>query len=112
MPETIGFIGLGNMGRPIAANLLRAGAGLRVYNRRKSKAARLIQEGATAAESSADVAQNGGVIVTMLSDDNALEQICFAQPFCIERLGKGGIHISLSTISPATSRSLAKHHER
>jgi 3-hydroxyisobutyrate dehydrogenase-like beta-hydroxyacid dehydrogenase len=112
MSETLGFIGLGNMGEPIATNLLRAGYSLRVYNRTKSKAARLVQQGAVAAENSADVAQNGGVVLTMVADDHALEELCLAQPSFVERLGKGGIHISLSTISPATARKLAKHHER
>jgi 3-hydroxyisobutyrate dehydrogenase-like beta-hydroxyacid dehydrogenase len=112
MSETIGFVGLGNMGEPMATNLLRAGYGLRVYNRTKSKAARLVQQGAVPTEDPADVAQPGGIVLTMLADDHALEEICLAEPSFVERLGKGGLHISLSTISPATARRLAKHHEK
>jgi 3-hydroxyisobutyrate dehydrogenase-like beta-hydroxyacid dehydrogenase len=111
MAETIGFIGLGNMGGPIAENLMRAGYGLRVYNRTRSKAARLVEKGAVPAANSADVAQASGVVFTMLADDRALEEICFAERSFVEALGNGGIHVSLSTISPATARKLAKHHE-
>jgi 3-hydroxyisobutyrate dehydrogenase-like beta-hydroxyacid dehydrogenase len=111
MPEQIGFIGLGNMGEPIARNLLHAGYDLRVYNRTRSKAARLVEEGAKFAEEAADVAESGGIVFTMLADDRAVEEVSFGNPSLIERLGSGGIHVSLSTISPETSRRLAKHHQ-
>jgi 3-hydroxyisobutyrate dehydrogenase-like beta-hydroxyacid dehydrogenase len=109
MAETIGFIGLGNMGEPIAENLLRAGYGLRVYNRTRSRAARLGEKGAQVAVNPGDVALPGGIVFTMLSDDRALEETC---PAFIEKLGRGGIHVSLSTISPATARKLARQHEQ
>lgn len=112
MSETLGFIGLGNMGAPIASNLLKAGFGLRVYNRTASKAAPLTAKGATLAASPADVAQPGGIVLTMLADDRALEEICLAGQSFVERLGPGGIHISLSTISPVTARRLAEHHAK
>jgi 3-hydroxyisobutyrate dehydrogenase-like beta-hydroxyacid dehydrogenase len=111
MSETLGFIGLGNMGKPIAANLLKAGFGLRVYNRTPSKAASLRDQGAVVFETPADVAVPGGIVLTMLSDDHTVEEVCHAKPSFVERLGKGGIHISLSTISPAAARRLAKHHQ-
>jgi 3-hydroxyisobutyrate dehydrogenase-like beta-hydroxyacid dehydrogenase len=112
MSETLGFIGLGNMGEPMAANLLRAKYDLRVYNRTKSKAASLVQQGASFAEHPADVAEPGGIVLTMLADDRALEEICLGKPSFVERLGNGGIHVSMSTISPATARQLAKHHQK
>ncbi|HKN60874.1 MAG TPA: NAD(P)-dependent oxidoreductase [Candidatus Acidoferrales bacterium] len=111
MSETLGFIGLGNMGEPIAANLLKAGFGLRVYNRTPSKAASLRDLGAVIAETPTDVAIPGGIVFTMLADDHAVEEVCCAKPSFVERLGKGGVHVSLSTISPATARRLAKHHQ-
>jgi 3-hydroxyisobutyrate dehydrogenase-like beta-hydroxyacid dehydrogenase len=111
MSETLGFIGLGNMGKPIAANLLKAGFGLRVYNRTPSKAASLQNLGAVIVETLADVAAPGGIVFTMLADDHAVEEVSHAKPSFVERLGKGGIHVSLSTISPATARRLAKHHQ-
>jgi 3-hydroxyisobutyrate dehydrogenase-like beta-hydroxyacid dehydrogenase len=112
MSETLGFIGLGNMGTPIAANLLKAGFGLRVYNRTASKAAPLTAKGAALASSSRDVAQPGGVVLTMLADDRAVEEVCLAAGSFVERLGAGGIHVSLSTISPLTARRLAEHHAK
>lgn len=112
MAETIGFIGLGNMGEPIAENLRRAGYGLRVYNRTRAKAAELVEKGAISATKPPDVAQQGGIVFTMLADDRALEELCFAERSFVEVLGKGGIHVSLSTISPATARRLAEHHQK
>ena len=110
MSETIGFIGLGNMGQPIALNLLRAGYRLRVYNRTKSKAVPLAREGATVVERHAEVAEPGGIVLTMLADDRALEELCYAKPSFVDRLESGGVHVSLSTISPETARKFAKHH--
>lgn len=112
MSETLGFIGLGNMGTPIAANLLKAGYGLRVYNRTTSKAVPLTATGATLASNAADVAQAGGIVLTMLADDRAVEEVCLPTGSFVERLGPGGIHISLSTISPVTARRLAEHHAK
>jgi len=112
MSETLGFIGLGNMGFPIAANLLQAGYGLRVYNRTASKAAPLVAKGATIVTSPAEVAPPGGIVITMLADDRALDDVCLPAGSFVERLGPGGIHISLSTISPDTSRRLAEHHAK
>lgn len=112
MPETLGFIGLGNMGEPIAANLIQAGYAVRVYNRTASKAAPLIQKGASLALASADVATPGGIVFTMLANDDAVEEVCLPTGSFVERLGAGGIHISLSTISPATARRLAEHHKK
>ena len=112
MAETVGFIGLGNMGEPIAENLRRAGYGLRVYNRTRTKMATLAEKGAVPVTNPADVAQSGGIVFTMLADDRALEEVCTAQPSFVEALGNGGIHVSLSTISPATARRLAEHHKK
>jgi len=112
MAETLGFIGLGNMGEAIAANLLAAGHSLRVYNRTASKAAGLVAKGATAEAKPAGVASPGGIVFTMIADDHALEQVCLPAGSFVEKLGAGGIHISLSTISPATARRLAEHHAK
>jgi 3-hydroxyisobutyrate dehydrogenase-like beta-hydroxyacid dehydrogenase len=112
MPEALGFIGLGNMGVPIAANLLQAGYTLRVYNRTSSKAAPVVAKGAALATSPADVAPPGGIVLTMLADDRAVEEVSLPSGSFVERLGPGGIHISLSTISPATARRLAEHHAK
>jgi 3-hydroxyisobutyrate dehydrogenase-like beta-hydroxyacid dehydrogenase len=112
MSETIGMIGLGNMGLPIAENIQHAGYSLKVYNRTASKAAVLVAAGAKSVPAAADVASKGGIVVTMVSDDRALEALCDSRDSFVSRLGAGGIHISMSTIAPATARKLAEQHEK
>jgi len=112
MSEPIGFIGLGKMGFPIAENLLRAGHPLKVYNRTASKAAGLVAAGAQSVSSPAEVATSGGIVVSMLADDHAIEEICAGDDSFVTRLGAGGIHISMSTIAPATARRLAEEHAK
>jgi 3-hydroxyisobutyrate dehydrogenase-like beta-hydroxyacid dehydrogenase len=109
MSTEVGFIGLGAMGEPIAANLIAAGYKLRVYNRTASKADALVAAGAMRVERPGDAAVAGGVVITMLADDAALEQVTLGGGLA-ERLGRGGIHISMSTVAPATTRRLAEHH--
>ncbi len=112
MKETIGFIGLGNMGLALAANLLKAGFGLRVYNRTAEKARPLLERGATLARSPAEATAPGGVVVTMVSDDQALEEVTVGPNGLLARLGNG-VHLSMSTVAPRTARRLAPlHRER
>ncbi len=106
----IGFIGLGSMGLPMATNLLAAGHKLRVYNRTASKAESLAARGAELASNPAQVASSGGVVITMLADDGALEGVVMGVDTIAHRLAPGGIHISMSTIAPATARKLAQYH--
>src|SRR4051812_49665283 len=72
MKEIVGFIGLGGMGMAMATNLLKAGFGLRVYNRTAEKARPLLEQGATPPRTPAQPTEPGGVLFTMLSDDRAL----------------------------------------
>ena len=109
MSETLGFIGLGKLGLPIAENLLAGGFSLRVYNRTAEKAAGLITKGATLSKSPVDTAVSGGMVVSIVSDDRALLEVA-GDEFC-QALGSG-IHISMSTVSPDTSRTLAERHAR
>jgi 3-hydroxyisobutyrate dehydrogenase-like beta-hydroxyacid dehydrogenase len=106
----IGFIGLGSMGLPMASNLLTAGHKLRVYNRTASKGDALTARGAEAISNPADAASSGGVVITMLADDAAVEGVVVGADTIARRLAPGGIHISMSTIAPATSRKLAQYH--
>jgi 3-hydroxyisobutyrate dehydrogenase-like beta-hydroxyacid dehydrogenase len=106
----IGFIGLGSMGLPIAANLLAAGHRLKVYNRTAAKAYPLIERGAELMSNAAAVASPGGIVITMVADDAALEGVVVGIDTIATRLAPGGIHISMSTIAPATSRTLAQYH--
>jgi 3-hydroxyisobutyrate dehydrogenase-like beta-hydroxyacid dehydrogenase len=101
MSESIGFVGLGKMGQPIARNLLKAGYALRVYNRDARKAETLVAEGVQQVSHPAEVVEFGGIVITMVADDSALESVT---------LGKDGIHIAMSTVSPAIARRMATLH--
>ncbi|BFU94380.1 MAG: 3-hydroxyisobutyrate dehydrogenase [Nitrospira sp.] len=110
MSDLIGFIGLGNMGRAMAGNLLKAGYRLHLYNRTPEKAASLLAQGAALMSRPNDTAEPGGIVLTMLADDRAVENIVYGERGILERLGPGGVHLSMSTISPATARRLAEDH--
>jgi 3-hydroxyisobutyrate dehydrogenase-like beta-hydroxyacid dehydrogenase len=110
----IGFIGLGNMGSGIAANLLKAGHDLTVYNRTPSKAQALVEQGAHYAPRVADACR-GEIVITMLADDIAVESVVFGDAGVVgsgvvATLAKDAIHISCSTISVALSEKLAAAH--
>jgi 3-hydroxyisobutyrate dehydrogenase-like beta-hydroxyacid dehydrogenase len=109
MSDVIGFIGLGRLGLPIATNLLTAGYRLVVYNRTASKAKPLVAQGALRATQPADAVTPGGMVAIIVWDDAALESIVMSEGF-LERLGPGGIHLSMSTVLPATSKKLAALH--
>jgi 3-hydroxyisobutyrate dehydrogenase-like beta-hydroxyacid dehydrogenase len=105
----IGFIGLGQMGSGMAANLLKAGHEVAVYNRTASKAGALVRLGAKAQPSVGAVCE-ADTVITMLSDDGALEDIVFRKGGVLANLKKGAAHISSSTISVALSKRLAAAH--
>lgn len=111
MKEIIGFIGLGNMGSFMAGNLAEAGYAVRIWNRTREKADPLIARGAQWRARPSEVAEPGSIAITMLSDDEVVEEIAGEGSEMAARLGKGGIHLSMSTISPATSRKLSEHHQ-
>lgn len=109
----IGFIGLGKMGRGMAANLIEAGHRVTVYNRSPGKAEALVSRGATEAATIAE-ASRGEVVFTMLADDGAVEAVTFGDPErgdgIIASLAPGATHVSSSTISVALSERLAVAH--
>ncbi len=109
MSETIGFIGLGSMGQPMASNLLKAGYTLKVYNRTASKANALTAQGAQLALQPSEAVVMGGIVISMVANDQALEEIVMSKGF-LDNLGPHGIHLSMSTVSPATARTLAELH--
>lgn len=111
MKESIGFIGLGNMGQPMALNLLRAGYAMKAYNRDPSKLKAVIEAGATSGSHPSDVAERGGIVVSMVANDAALKEISVGPDGILSHLGPGGIHISMSTVSPETARKLSALHE-
>ena len=107
----IGFIGLGHLGLPIATNLVDAGLSLRVYNRTQDKTEPFLARGAHIASQPVDTVMTGGIVASVLWDDAALESVVTSDGF-LERLGPGGVHISMSTVLPETARRLGAMHER
>jgi len=108
----VGFIGLGNMGAGIAANLLKAGHDVTVYNRTAGKAEPLVQQGAHLGARVADACR-GEAVMTMLADDPALESVAYGDAGILSHLSQGAIHVSISTIGIALSQRLtAAHAER
>src|SRR5205807_10093593 len=87
----------------------KAGFGLRVYNRTAAKARPLLERGARLAASPADAVEPGGVVVTMVSDDRAVEDVTLGASGLLSRLGDG-VHLAMSTIAPRTARRLAGLH--
>ena len=110
MSKTIGFIGLGALGVPVATNLIEAGYEVRVYNRTPGKASALIALGAKECNSPAEVTAPGGVVVSLLWDGTALKEVVQSNGF-LAGLGRGGLHISMSTVAPEDSQQVAAWHQ-
>lgn len=105
----LGFIGLGQMGGAMAANLVKAGHDVSVYNRTAAKADALIAQGAKRARNVGEACA-AEIVITMLADDHAVEDAAFADDGIVASLGKGALHISSSTISVALSERLTEAH--
>jgi 3-hydroxyisobutyrate dehydrogenase-like beta-hydroxyacid dehydrogenase len=105
----VGFIGLGRMGRAMARNLLRAGHHVFVFNRTRSRAEELHDEGAEVADSPAGACK-GEVVITMLADDNAVEEIALGREGITKALREDAIHLSMSMITMAMSEILTEAH--
>lgn len=105
----VGFIGLGNMGSGMAANVLRNRHQVVVYNRSPGKADALIGLGAQAAGCIADACR-GDAVITMLANDAAVDSVVFASGGVLDSLAPGGLHISCSTISVELSERMARAH--
>src|SRR6266478_7552551 len=112
-PRKIGFIGLGLMGRPMGMNLLKAGHPLTVWNRTASRADELVAAGATLAKSPREAAAGADVLITMVSDPPALEEVLWGSTSrsggeagisqsdaALPSLKSGSIYIDSSTVSP------------
>ncbi|GHP00883.1 putative oxidoreductase YfjR [Reticulibacter mediterranei] len=105
--NTIGFVGLGKMGFPIAQHLLTAGFHMRAYDLDPQRAASLAQFGAEQREQLQEVVEPGGIVFSMVPDDVALIHIVEGKDGILAHLGPGGVHVSMSTIAP----SLAEQFE-
>ena len=107
MQESIGFIGLGIMGRGMAANLLKRGFSVRVWNRTASRMEALVEEGAKTGKSPADVAAQSDIIIICVSDTPDVEAVILGEEGVIEGARPGSLVIDMSTISPQTTREIA-----
>ena len=108
MKPTIGFIGLGLMGGPMASNLVKAGFPVTVWNRTASKAESLVKQGAKLAANPRAAALQADVLITIVSDPAALEEVLWGANGAIEGLRRGSLYIDSSTVSPDLARRVAK----
>lgn len=106
MMERIGFIGLGIMGKPMTRNLLKAGYTVTVYNRSPEPIAELVTEGAIAATSPQNLAEQVDVVITCVPDSPDVEAIVLGDRGVIHGVRSGMLYIDMSTIAAATSRKL------
>ncbi|MDT5358554.1 MAG: hypothetical protein QOC69_316 [Mycobacterium sp.] len=105
----IGFVGLGNMGSGMAANLLKAGHRVTAYNRSQDKVDALAERGARPARTVAE-ACGGQVVVSMLANDDAVDAVTFGTEGILATLSAGAVHVSCSTISVALAGRLSAAH--
>ena len=108
MAEKVAILGLGTMGAGMAANLLKAGFSLSVYNRTAAKAQPLIEAGARFAPTPAQAAKDAGVIISMLADDAASREVWLGKDGALGIAGKGAVLVESSTVSPAWVAELAE----
>ena len=106
-PERVGFLGLGTMGAPMATHLLKAGFSVQVWNRTPAKAEPLRALGAKVGKAPAHVAAESDVVITMVSQPSDVEAVVLGPDGVAEGIRPGAVLIDMSTVSPATSRTLA-----
>jgi len=110
--QSIAFIGLGRMGHPMAARVLKAGFPLTVWNRTPQKANSLVASGATLAESPAEAASGADIVISSLMDDEAVLSITTGSTGILRGLRASAIHVGVSTISPKLSDKLERLHQK
>ena len=108
MAQTIGFIGLGIMGRPMAKNLIKAGHSLVVHSRSRGPVDDVVKSGARPASSPKEVASQCDVLITMLPNSPDVEQVALGKDGIVEGVKSGLIFIDMSTISPIVSQRIGK----
>ena len=104
MALTIGFIGLGIMGKPMSKNLLKAGYSLVVYDINPAPVEELVAAGAGRGESSKDVAARSEIVITMLPDGPEVEQVILGPNGVLEGARPGTVVVDMSSISPLVSK--------
>jgi 3-hydroxyisobutyrate dehydrogenase-like beta-hydroxyacid dehydrogenase len=110
MKPSVGFIGLGLMGKPMSLNLLKAGYTVTVWNRTASRAEEVVAAGGTLAKSAREVAASCDVLITIVSDPPALEEVLWGangRDGALSALKSGAIYMDSSTVSPELARKIA-----
>jgi 2-hydroxy-3-oxopropionate reductase len=107
MPETIGFIGLGVMGKPMAKHLIAKGHKVTVYNRSRKAVDELVAAGAAAGTSPADVARQSSIVITMVSDTPDVESVLTGPDGVLSGLQPNTVVVDMSSISPVATKRLA-----
>ena len=107
----LGWIGVGKMGAPMSTHLLKAGYKLKVYDIEPAAMQTLTEQGASPANSPAEVANGADVIISMIPDDSALEAVAAGPQGILQTAGQGRIYIDMSTVSPATSARIGEAAE-
>lgn len=107
MPETIGFIGLGIMGKPMAQNLLKAGYALLVFDRHAETTANLTASGARSSKDLREIAARSDILITMLPDSPQVEEVLTDPEGVLAGTHQGLIVIDMSTISPVVTKRIA-----
>jgi 2-hydroxy-3-oxopropionate reductase len=105
---TVGFIGLGIMGRPMATNLVKAGFDVVGYNRSPDKVAALVEAGGRRAEDVAAAARDADVVITMLPDSPDVEAVAMGENGVLATAREGALYIDMSTIRPDVSARIAR----
>jgi 3-hydroxyisobutyrate dehydrogenase-like beta-hydroxyacid dehydrogenase len=106
--KTVGFVGLGMMGGPMADNILKKGHSLVVYDIDAQKVERLVGQGAQRGEGPADVAQRAGVVISMVDTTEQAEEVIIGPGGFIETAQPGDVVVSMSTIDPMALRKMQK----
>jgi 3-hydroxyisobutyrate dehydrogenase len=101
------MIGLGLMGKAMAANLMKAGFAVTLWNRTRSKADHLVKAGAKLGGSPRETAAAADVLITMVSDQPALEEVLWGPQGALEGLRRGSTYVDSSTVAPALARRIA-----
>jgi len=109
--QTIGWIGLGKMGAPMSKNLIKAGYPLIVYDLSRERMDELAAQSAKVADSPGDLASVSDVIISMITDDPALEEVTVGPEGAFKGAGPGSIYIDMSTVSAVMSERVAREAE-
>jgi 3-hydroxyisobutyrate dehydrogenase-like beta-hydroxyacid dehydrogenase len=107
MTRSVGLVGLGAMGGPIARHLAAAGVPTRVLDRDSDAVAKLVAQGATAAESLTDLAVNSEVVIVVVPSDSDVREVCLGADGLVAAMGAGGVILISASVLPATCEDVA-----